>query len=191
MNNYEGFFLLDNRESKADWDAMESHVHDLLTKYGCEIHNSSKWGERKLAYEIKKHRRGTYLLVYFQADPEKLTELRHDLGLSEKVIRHMFLRLEEFPEIPVEEEAEEGAAEGAKAADGEAKAADGEAKAAPKEGEAAESTDNAAGDAATEAAPAKAEEPAEAPAKAEEPAEASAKVDDTPVGETEKEAPTS
>lgn len=170
MNKYEGFFLLDNKESKADWNGVQDHVTSLLEKYECSIHTIEKWGERKLAYEISRHRRGTYLLIYFEAKTGALDELRRDLQLSEKVIRHLFLRLEEFPEIPEPSEEGEGTEGATEGAPGAATPAEGTPAAAAAEGEAA-----------PESAPAEGEKPAET-------AEATPGADATPAATAESPA---
>jgi small subunit ribosomal protein S6 len=72
-------------------------VNGLLQKHGAEIVRSQKWGERKLAYDIGEHKRGTYLLAYFKLDPQRVADLRHDINLSEKILRHLFVALEEIP----------------------------------------------------------------------------------------------
>jgi len=97
ISNYEGLFLLDNKEAKNDWDSIQGFVNGLLQKHGAEIVRSNKWGERKLAYDIGAHKRGTYLLAYFKIDTQRLDEMKHDFNLSEKVLRYLFVRLEEIP----------------------------------------------------------------------------------------------
>ena len=95
--NYEGLFLLDNKEAKNDWDSIQGFVNGLLQKHGAEIVRSNKWGERKLAYDIGEHKRGTYLLAYFKLDTQRLDDMKRDINLSEKVLRYLFIHLDEIP----------------------------------------------------------------------------------------------
>lgn len=97
IHNYEGLFLLDNKEAKNDLDSIQGFVNGLLQKHGAEIVRSAKWGERKLAYDIGENKRGTYLLAYFKMDTQRVAELRHDINLSERILRHLFIELEEIP----------------------------------------------------------------------------------------------
>ena len=97
--SYEAMFLLDNQAAQADWDATSGKVDTILEKHGARIVQKEKWDERKLAYEIKGQRRATYYLVYFDAPPASLRGIDEDLGLSESVLRHMSLALDE----PIEE----------------------------------------------------------------------------------------
>ncbi len=95
MRVYEGLFLLDSGKS-ADWNAATSHVHGILTRYGATIIDSRKWDERRLAYEIRGHKRGSYMLVYFDAPRLNLAQVRRDLELSEMIIRYLIVVKEKF-----------------------------------------------------------------------------------------------
>lgn len=95
INEYEAMFLLENNAATADFEGTSGQVDAILEKHGAEIVQKEKWDERKLAYEIKGHRRATYYLVYFRVDPANINEINVDLGLNEIVIRHMFIRLDE------------------------------------------------------------------------------------------------
>jgi len=61
---YEGLFLIDNAHASTEWDNVVKHIQDILQKNGAEILKTEKWGEKKLAYKIKSHKRGTYLLIH-------------------------------------------------------------------------------------------------------------------------------
>ncbi len=98
MNRYELMLLLDTKEAKKDWDGLESHVQELIKKHGGEVVKSAKWDERKLVYEIKGQKRAVYYLAYLLVPPESIEPLRRDFTLSEKVMRNLFLRVDEFPE---------------------------------------------------------------------------------------------
>ena len=92
---YEAMFLLDNNQALEDFEGASGVVDQLLEKHGATIVQREKWDERKLAYEIKGHRRATYYLVYFEGPTSSMSDIEEDLGLNEVVLRHMFIRLEE------------------------------------------------------------------------------------------------
>lgn len=94
MNKYEGMFLLDHGKVKSEPQKGVEEVTAILEKHGAKIAQIGKWDERKLAYEIKRQKRGTYVLVHFEIDPQALDELRGDLNLSEIVNRDLLLRIE-------------------------------------------------------------------------------------------------
>jgi len=86
---YEGMFMLDPTKATQEWDNIKKQIIGLIEKKGGSIINAKKWGERKLAYEIKRHKRAVYLLIYFQLPSLNLGELRKDLQLSELVMRFL------------------------------------------------------------------------------------------------------
>lgn len=95
-------FLLDNQVVREDWKTAKAIVADTLGKHGAKLRTLRRWDERKLAYTIKKHKRATYFLGYFDIPTAELPALRRDLDLSERVLRHMILRCETMPETELE-----------------------------------------------------------------------------------------
>ncbi len=93
VNMYEGMFLLDSSKVAASWDDAVKHVHDILTKHQSEIVASRQWDERRLAYSVNGHKKGTYLLTYFKTDGAELREIVADCHLSEVILRELVLKV--------------------------------------------------------------------------------------------------
>ena len=91
MPIYEGMFLLDTARAAKDWEGTEALVTGILERYGAKLILKDKWDERKLAYPVKKQRRGTYYLAYFEAPAATMGEVRRDLLLTEGVLRFLIL----------------------------------------------------------------------------------------------------
>lgn len=100
MPIYEGMFLLDSGRAAKDWEGTEALVTGVLTRYGAKLLVKDRWDERKLAYAVKKQRRGTYYLAYFDAPTPALAEIRRDLLLTEGVLRFMLLAWPEDAQVP-------------------------------------------------------------------------------------------
>ena len=94
---YEGLFLISQAES-TDLRAASEHISNLLTRRGATIIAMKKWDERRLAYEINKQRRGTYILAYFAAPTPALTEIERDCNLSETIMRQIIIRADHLSE---------------------------------------------------------------------------------------------
>ncbi|MEE3298565.1 MAG: 30S ribosomal protein S6, partial [Planctomycetota bacterium] len=181
MKLYEGLFLFDANLAAKDWPGLEKHIGDLLTKNEAEMVYSERWPDRKLAYEVKGCRKGTYFLTYFNAPGPAITALHRDVQLSERILRLMVLQNEYIEEVlethktrQAEREAarEEKAAADAAASDKTPEVASTEASEATPEAEAAEAVDAPEPSEATEAPAAEApSEEAEAPAAEEAAAE--------------------
>lgn len=95
---YEGMFILDNDRVRAGWKPAKAMITDLLEKHGATLHTARRWDERRLAYPIRRRRRATYLLAYFELTPGKGELLIRDLDLNEGILRYLMLRAESVPE---------------------------------------------------------------------------------------------
>ena len=107
MRLYEGMFIISDTVAGSDWEVAVKHVEDLLKNRGAEILKSEKWEERKFAYKLKGHKRGTYLLVYFNAPTDSISLIKRDFELSDNVLRTLVVRVDKIRESEPEEKAEE------------------------------------------------------------------------------------
>jgi len=94
MYPYEAMFLVDPVKHTEDAVATEKVVSALLEKHGAKVHKFERWDERKLAYDIKGHKRGIYLLSLFEMPGGNLRALRDDCELAETILRQLILRLD-------------------------------------------------------------------------------------------------
>ncbi len=99
MRMYEGLFLIDNAHANTEWDNVVKRIQDILQKNGAEILKIEKWGEKKLAYKIKGHKRGTYLLIHFNANNSAITTLRRDFQLSDYIVRFLIVKDDKIEEL--------------------------------------------------------------------------------------------
>lgn len=90
MKTYEAMFLLDPALA-SDFPAAEGEVRRILDRAEAEVLGLVKWDERKLAYPIRNHKRGLYILSYFKAESSRISDLERDVRLSETVIRALVL----------------------------------------------------------------------------------------------------
>jgi small subunit ribosomal protein S6 len=86
-------FLLDSNKAANAWDETVKHVHDILAKHHSEIVASRQWDERRLAYSITGHKKGTYLLTYFRTGGENLKDIVADCRLSDIILRELVLKV--------------------------------------------------------------------------------------------------
>jgi small subunit ribosomal protein S6 len=91
LKRYEAMFLFDNTASHQ-WSEMEAEVRRLCNRIQADLQVCVKFDERKLAYEIRGRKRGTYVLTYFDAEPNRIADLERDARLSEFILRTLVLR---------------------------------------------------------------------------------------------------
>lgn len=101
MKTYEAMFLMDSNLA-TDWSSAESEVKRILDRASAKVLGLKNWDERKLATPVRGHKRGLYALSYFEAPPEKIDGIEHDVHLSEKVIRVLILRRDKITPEAIE-----------------------------------------------------------------------------------------
>ena len=91
MHTYEGLLLVEPTIAAREWPRVIEEIDRLAKKNGATVLQVAKWGERKLAFPVRKCARGTYVLAYFGAPEKAVTKLRADIGLSEVILRSLVL----------------------------------------------------------------------------------------------------
>lgn len=107
MNQYEGMFIINATMDSNAIRKTVTDIQDILTREGGKIVGVEEWGRRKLAYLVKKHMDGHYVLVNFDIAPEKVARVRSLFILNEQILRFIILRRIPRPEVapaPVREE---------------------------------------------------------------------------------------
>ena len=100
MRYYEILYIVNpNFERKKIHETMKE-IESRLKKTKSKIINHIIWGKKKLAYSMQGHKYGTYILVHYNAaDKDTLNEFDSWLKLSNLVIRHMIIRLDNEPNV--------------------------------------------------------------------------------------------
>jgi small subunit ribosomal protein S6 len=93
-NVYEGLFILDSNRYGREPVAVSGQVNEIVRKHGGEILASRLWEERRLAYPIDGHRKGTYWLAYFKLESQQLIHVQRDCQLSESILRSLVLKVD-------------------------------------------------------------------------------------------------
>jgi small subunit ribosomal protein S6 len=93
MHTYEAMVLIDS--GQENFEAACEPIRRSLDRNEAEVLAMKLWDDRRLAYEIKGRRRGTYVLVYFNMNPANVVELENDFKLDDKILRVLILRNEE------------------------------------------------------------------------------------------------
>ena len=94
MNKYELMFIIDPTLEDATKEAVVETVKGIIAADG-EVQNVDIWGMRKLAYPIQKKNEGYYVVVDFTASPELPKELDRRLKISDNVMRHIIINVDQ------------------------------------------------------------------------------------------------
>jgi len=69
--------------------AVIDRIGQRITDRGGKIEAVDAWGKRRLSHVIRKQREGVYVQTRFTITPNQVAEIRHQVALSEEVLRSM------------------------------------------------------------------------------------------------------
>lgn len=81
-------------EDAAHSAGREQLLADLAAN-GAEVESANEMGDRDLAYEVKKMKRGKYVLYIIKADPAKIIVLDRVFKLNANLLKYLFVRIED------------------------------------------------------------------------------------------------
>lgn len=97
MQLYESIFIIRPSLSDDDTNKLIEKMKGLIEKAGATLLILENWGKKKLAYEIKGERRGTFVYLHFKAAGNVVGELEHSYRLEDSVLKFLTVRLEHPP----------------------------------------------------------------------------------------------
>ena len=96
MRTYEILFIVRPDLPEEEIDGLVEPLKTVITGAGGVVDKLDKWGKRRLAYRVKKHREGYYTLLQFStARAETVKELERRLRVSDTVIKFLTVRIDE------------------------------------------------------------------------------------------------
>ena len=91
MNKYESIVIINPNLENEAIQALVKKFSDLINNDGTVV-SVEEMGKKKLAYEIKKHTEGHYILLKFEANPNSITELERIYRITDDVIKFIVVR---------------------------------------------------------------------------------------------------
>ena len=92
---YEILFIADPNLGEPEVDALTATVQGFLEKEGAKIQKVEKWGKKRLAYLIGKHREGSYVLMVVEAKASVVKEVERRIRVTDGVVKFMTVRVDE------------------------------------------------------------------------------------------------
>ena len=92
---YELVYVVSPEVGEDGVTELHTQVETIVSDLGGRIEKTENWGRRRLAYEIGKHRDGTYVVDLIEAPGEIVKELDRKLKVLDSVLRHLVVRVDE------------------------------------------------------------------------------------------------
>jgi len=97
---YETIFIVNPDISQENTEALTDELVSKVEKSGGRIVKRENWGSRPLAYSIANRKRGNYILLVTDGEPDALKTLEHAISLEERIIRVQTIKLNELSDEP-------------------------------------------------------------------------------------------
>jgi len=94
MQLYESIFIIRTTLPDEDTNKLIDKMKGVLEKSGGTLLKSENWGKKKLAYEVKRERKGTFVFFHFKSGGQAVSELERSYRLEDAVIKFMTIRQE-------------------------------------------------------------------------------------------------
>jgi small subunit ribosomal protein S6 len=92
---YEIIFIADPNLSEPDVETLTTTVKGFVEKEGGKIEKSENWGKKRLAYEVRRHRDGYYVLLSVVGSAALVKEVERRMRVTDGIIRHLSVRVDQ------------------------------------------------------------------------------------------------
>ena len=122
MRRYESVIIVDPDLPEEGRDGLFQKLSDLIAQNSGFLVDIDTWGNRKLAYEIRKKPRGFYIRLDYCGIGALVDELERNLRIDDRFLKYMTVLLDREADVEAlkaakaQAEAEKAAAEAEKAA---------------------------------------------------------------------------
>lgn len=104
MRYYETLYIVNPNYEENRLQDIIGDITKEIEKYKFSVVNHRVWGKKRLAFSVSKHKYGTYILLQFEtADTKPLSNFETYLKLNKNILRSQTVKLEEKPEVYLEE----------------------------------------------------------------------------------------
>ena len=92
---YELVYVVSPEASDEQVTDLHTQIESTVQRMNGQIEKTENWGRRKLAYEIGRHKEGTYVLEVINGTGDLMKEIDRRLKVIDYVIRHLVVRVDE------------------------------------------------------------------------------------------------
>lgn len=93
MRRYETTYILRPNLGEEQFSEIIERTNNIITGDGGAIINLERWGNRKLAYEIRKENLGQYVYLDYAAPGATIQEMERIFRIDDNVLRFLTVKL--------------------------------------------------------------------------------------------------
>ncbi|HXN23753.1 MAG TPA: 30S ribosomal protein S6 [Candidatus Dormibacteraeota bacterium] len=93
---YDLIFICRPTTPEEEVAKITTTLEHACAEKGAKVEKTEKWGTKKMAYRVAKHREGSYVYLQIRSSQgELIHELERRLKVSDPVIKYLTIRLDE------------------------------------------------------------------------------------------------
>ena len=96
---YELIYIVSPEATDDQVAELHTQVEGIVQRLSGQLERTENWGRRRLAYEIGRHKEGTYVLDVIHGSGELMKEIDRRLKVFDLVIRLLVVRVDEEQEV--------------------------------------------------------------------------------------------
>jgi len=93
LNPYETIFVIKPTLSDEEVAAIVDKFKGIIEQQGGVVVAAENWGKKKLAYDIRKERKGFYIVIHLKGTGAVIREIERNYRISEFIIKFMTLKI--------------------------------------------------------------------------------------------------
>jgi len=100
MNKFEAVILFNPDLSNLIIEKEEKNIFDNIESSEGKIISTENWWLRDLSYKINNYKKAFYKFYQIEINGSSIENLKKNMTQNEKILRHMFVRVENHQELP-------------------------------------------------------------------------------------------
>ena len=100
MNKFEAVLLVSPEISNSQLNKELENFENLLANRKGKLINKENWGLKDLSYSIFNFKKAFYKYFQIEINGNEIKNLSKNLGQNDKILRHLFIRVEKHQELP-------------------------------------------------------------------------------------------
>jgi small subunit ribosomal protein S6 len=92
MQLYESIFIVRPNVTEEEVTKVVEKMKGVIDKSGGTLLQTENWGKRKLAYEVEKEKKGTYVIFRFKGDGKVINDLEHTYRMEDSIIKFLTVK---------------------------------------------------------------------------------------------------
>ena len=101
MRRYETIIIIDPDVKEDERSGLIERISEIIPQHGGFLIELDDWGQRRMAYEIKKKLRGHYTRFDFCGDGKLVDEIERTFRIDDRIMKYMSVLLEKEADIDV------------------------------------------------------------------------------------------